>query len=61
MCQMSVKQADDCNLLVVGMMARLIHFIRAVLCGVSVPDDGGLHVKIALFLFGCCAPVGFVC
>ena len=52
MCQMSVKQADDCNLLVVSMGAWLIYFIRAVLFGVSMPDDGGLHVKIALSLLG---------
>ena len=52
MCQMLVKQADDCNLLVVCMGAWLIYFIRAVLFGVSVPDDGGLHVKIALSLLG---------
>ena len=57
---MSVKQADDCNILVVGMTAWIIHFIRAVLCGVSVPDGGGLHVRIALFLFGCRAPVGVI-
>ena len=33
MCQMSAKQADDCNLLVVCMGALLYYSIRAVLFG----------------------------
>ena len=43
------------------MGAWLIFVIRAVLFGVSVPDDGGLHVKIALSLLGVVPQWVFVC
>ena len=52
MSQMSVKQADELQSPGCVHGAWLVYLIRAVLFGVSVPDDGGLHVKIALSLLG---------
>ena len=59
MCQMSVKQADVCNLMVVGMTVLAnsrVHELSCVRCPCQMM--GGLHVRIVLFLFGCCASVG---
>ena len=59
MCQMSVEQADVCNLMVVGMTFLAnsrVHELSCVRCPCQMM--GGLHVRIALFLFWCCASVG---
>ena len=62
MWQMSVKQADVCNLMVVGMTVLInsrVHELSCVRCPCQMM--GGLHVMIVLFLFGCCASVGLLC